>query len=272
MKKCKIREKSPAYYALKFRKPLAIGLIAACSFGMVGMTEKVDITKVEMSPINVAYAESETKVVDYEIYKRIAYYGGNDEFFTEDSDLFYADGTDYKKGDCVVLTINDSGTSDMDDDYVISTKLKNEYYDVPLSHDMQDYIREVCAEYPAEINEVSLELVLAVIQQETNFDASAVGDNCDSYGLMQIQPKWHADRMEKLGVTDLFDPRQNVRVGIDYLAELLQKYTLDGALTAYNAGECGAEKLYFSKGETTSPYASSVLTHWREICLQECNE
>ena len=50
-----------------------------------------------------------------------------------------------------------------------------------------------------------------------------MGDVHESFGLMQIQPKWHEDRMRRLGVTDLLDPEQNVRVGADLLSEHLSK-------------------------------------------------
>ena len=54
---------------------------------------------------------------------------------------------------------------------------------------------------------------------------------------MQIQPKWHGERMARLGVTDLMDPYQNVLTGCDILAEKLAEYgNLHDALSAYNAG------------------------------------
>ena len=42
--------------------------------------------------------------------------------------------------------------------------------------------------------------------------------------MSQIQKKWHWDRMERLGVTDLMGPSGNFRVGCDFLAELYAKY------------------------------------------------
>ena len=70
---------------------------------------------------------------------------------------------------------------------------------------------------------------------------------------MQIQPRWHEERMERLGVTDLSDPYSNFRVGCDFLAELLSKYTLEEALTAYNSGKAGK-----------SEYATSVMEYMEE--------
>ena len=54
---------------------------------------------------------------------------------------------------------------------------------------------------------------------------------------MQIQERWHKDRMKRLGVTNLYDSEQNITVGCDILSELLNKYgNYKDALSAYNSG------------------------------------
>lgn len=116
-----------------------------------------------------------------------------------------------------------------------------EFYPVPLDHDLQVHIIRTCDE-----NGIDPAVVIAMIATESDFDPDTIGDGGDSYGLMQIQPKWHSERMERLGVTDLLNPLQNVTVGMDYLAELLDKYSLESALTAYNSGRPG-ESEYASK-------------------------
>lgn len=127
------------------------------------------------------------------------------------------------------------------------------YYSVPLDYEMQDYIRELCDEYS-----VDMPLVLAIIGQESNYDASAIGDDGQSQGLMQIQRRWHNERMHKLGVTDLMNPAQNVTVGIDLLAELIsEEKGWEWAVTAYNAG---TEKADFNKNMgILSEYTESVM-------------
>ena len=119
--------------------------------------------------------------------------------------------------------------------------------DVPLDGEMQAFLRSACEEAG-----ITYELALAVIRQETDF-RNVVGDNGDSIGYMQIQPRWHEERMERLGVTDLADPYSNFRVGCDFLAELLEKYTLEEALTAYNSGKPGK-----------SEYATSVMGYMED--------
>lgn len=129
-------------------------------------------------------------------------------------------------------------------------------YDVPLSANLQEHIRQLCDEYG-----VDMPLVLAIIGQESNYRPDAVGDNGNSLGLMQIQPRWHQSRMDKLGVTDLVDPYQNVAVGIDLLAGLINKGGIRWAIMAYNAGAETAD--YYITIGTITDYAAEV-EHLRE--------
>lgn len=135
------------------------------------------------------------------------------------------------------------------------------YYDVPLAEDLQDIIidaAESCGVDPA--------LVLAVIEKESGYNPDASGDNGRSQGLMQIWRSAHEKRMERLGAVNLYDPRDNVIVGVDILAEKLNSYgDVEKALIAYNAGDAGAKKLYFSKGIYSNSYSQAVLEIAKEI-------
>lgn len=131
-------------------------------------------------------------------------------------------------------------------------------FDVPLSEDLQIYIIGLCEE-----KHIPPEIVIAMIARESDFNASACGDNGYSHGLMQIQPRFWRDLMDRLNCNDLFDPYQNVTVGIEILSDKLNTYggNIAKALTAYNAGDAGAWNLYFSEGVTASPYAISVMSY-----------
>ena len=130
------------------------------------------------------------------------------------------------------------------------------YYDIPLSKELQDYTRKICEKY-GNLDET---LVYALIKQESNFRVKALGDNGKSKGLMQIQEIWHKERMKKLGVDSLMTAKGNIRVGIDILSEKIDKYNdLGKALTAYNAGDGGAYKYYFSKGIYANDYAKKII-------------
>lgn len=135
------------------------------------------------------------------------------------------------------------------------------YYDVPLTEDLQDIIIDTASR-----RGVDPALVLAVIEKESGYNPDASGDNGRSQGLMQIWRSLHEKKMKKLGVANLYDPRDNVLVGIDILAEKLEKYEdAEKALIAYNAGDAGAKKHYFSKGIYSNSYSRAVLKIAEEI-------
>jgi hypothetical protein len=77
------------------------------------------------------------------------------------------------------------------------------------------------------------DLLISVIAVESAFNPHAVSAKM-ARGLMQILPETAA----RFGVTDVFDPAQNIDVGSRYLKELLARYrqNLSLALAAYNAG------------------------------------
>lgn len=112
-----------------------------------------------------------------------------------------------------------------------SDKVDSKFYDVPLDTDLQQLLWEACEE-----SGIDMSLALAVIWEETDY-RNIIGDDGASFGYMQVQQKWHEDRMARLGVTDLMDPASNFRTGCDYLAELLETYPLANALAFYNSGD-----------------------------------
>ena len=135
-------------------------------------------------------------------------------------------------------------------------------YDVPLDAELQVFIIRLCEE-----KHIEPSIVIAMIEKESQYDADAIGDGGASYGLMQIQPRWHQGRMDRLGVTDLLDPRQNVTVGVDYLLEMIDRYNgdIECALMAYNAGCGGANQHWFSKGIYSNAYSQGVLERARTL-------
>lgn len=80
---------------------------------------------------------------------------------------------------------------------------------------------------------VDADLITSVIAIESNFEARAVSRR-NARGLMQLLP----ETAQRLGVRDIFDPRENIEAGTRYLKELLALYKNDLvlALAAYNAG------------------------------------
>lgn len=120
---------------------------------------------------------------------------------------------------------------------------------------MQKYTYIICNQAG-----VDYAVVLAMIEVESGYRWDAVGMG-DDVGYMQVVQRWHEDRMERLGADNLLDPFQNVRVGVDFMKELLEKYggSYEKALTAYQYGSTGAYKHVFSAGLDCSKYAEDVL-------------
>ena len=135
------------------------------------------------------------------------------------------------------------------------------YFDCPLPRDLQDHITLLCEEH-----HIDPVIIVAMIEKESTYNARAVGDGGNSLGLMQIQPRWHKERMKRLECTNLKDAYQNVTVGIDFMAELLEKYEdVEKALMAYNAGESGARRNWWNRGIYSNKYSRAVLEIAEEL-------
>lgn len=105
------------------------------------------------------------------------------------------------------------------------------------------------------------ELVMAIIERESEGDPNATNGSCK--GIMQISEKWHVDRMESLGVTDIYDTVGNIHVGVDYLSDLFLKYEDAGTVLMVYHGEKDAVSKA-SRGEI-SDYAKGILERSQEL-------
>ena len=99
----------------------------------------------------------------------------------------------------------------------------------------------------ARLNGVRTDLVRAVVQVESGFNAAARSPK-GAMGLMQLMPATAREH----GVTHPFDPAENIRAGVAYLRLLLDRYQNNEtlALAAYNAGPGAVDK----HGESVPPY------------------
>ena len=86
---------------------------------------------------------------------------------------------------------------------------------------------------------VDAELISSVMEVESHFNPKAISPK-NASGLMQLLPETAA----RLGVKDIFDPKENIDAGTHYLHDLLQLYKNDLtlALAAYNAGPDKVQK------------------------------
>lgn len=114
---------------------------------------------------------------------------------------------------------------------------------------------------------VDYEMVLALIERESLCRWDIIGDDGESTGYMQIQERWHKDRMERLGVYDLKNPFQNIRVGVDYMAELQERTggnNMD-TLAAYNYGYAGAKRCLWDEGVHEYTYNTEIMKRAQEL-------
>lgn len=91
-----------------------------------------------------------------------------------------------------------------------------------------DIIEEAAKTY-----EMDPALIRAVMQAESAFHPYAVSRS-GAEGLMQLMP----ELSDEMGVSNAFDPRENIMAGVRYLKRLLDFHQgdLDLALASYNAG------------------------------------
>jgi soluble lytic murein transglycosylase-like protein len=120
-----------------------------------------------------------------------------------------------------------------------------------------EYIRQAAALY-----QIPEQLVRAVIRVESGGDPRAVS-RTNARGLMQLMP----ETAERMLVTDVFDPRQNIFGGVRYLRVLANLFNGDIQLTlaGYNAGE----NAVIAHGgippfDETRAYVVKVLEYYRQ--------
>ena len=146
-------------------------------------------------------------------------------------------------------------------------------------YDIADKAPQIAEQY-----DIDVELMLAIIHAESNFNPIAVSKN-GAGGLMQMMPetarelgltvpKYQDKRNPKLDsyIDERFDPHKNLHAGLTYFKMLLEKYrgNLTLALGAYNVGP-GRVRVagpLISRGKR---YANKVLNrsqHYRDNAKQ----
>ena len=121
---------------------------------------------------------------------------------------------------------------------------------LPEDRNFESIIQEAAQRY-----RVDAGLIRAVIQAESGGNPSAVS-RAGARGLMQLMPETAAE----LGVTNPFEPTQNIMGGASYLRSLLDRYRGDTklALAAYNWGMGNLEKRPEAMPKETKNYIAKV--------------
>jgi len=114
----------------------------------------------------------------------------------------------------------------------------NKISDEKTKYEIANEIINMTIKYP----NLSLPIILSVIEQESKFDPDAKSYK-GALGLMQVMPvtgffiageeniPWISSEQT------LLNPILNIRIGCAFLSQLIGSYGLNGALIAYNSGE-----------------------------------
>jgi soluble lytic murein transglycosylase-like protein len=112
-------------------------------------------------------------------------------------------------------------------------------------------IAQAAAQY-----DIPYELLYSQVAAESSFNPAAVNPISGAQGLMQLMPATAA----WLGVTDAFDPIQNINAGARYLRMQFDRFgSWDLALAAYNWGPNRAGLVSYNWPAETWNYVRRIL-------------
>lgn len=148
---------------------------------------------------------------------------------------------------------------------IVSLVISGFTVEAATNRDKQRISEKQLIAYTEEIGQqygICPELLQAIAERESNLHIYATNGTCK--GLMQISDKWHRDRMERLGVTNIYDAYGSILLAADYLAELAEENgDLYYVLMRYNMKKSTADKLY-EAGEYTD-YAVEIAERSAEL-------
>jgi soluble lytic murein transglycosylase-like protein len=125
----------------------------------------------------------------------------------------------------------------------------------PMPRDVHSLV-----DFYAKRHQMDPALVRAVVRAESDFDPRSVS-SAGAMGLMQLMP----DTAKSLGVSDPFDPAQNLDGGVRYLKQMLQRFgDVPQALAAYNAGPSNVVRYQgIPPFPETQQYVQRVMQYWK---------
>ena len=188
---------------------------------------------------------------------------------TEESVLVYPDESilafdPFEVEDDVVVEkvendVVDAPESDTEIEEVTPEEPKEEFVSVSY---IPEYIQKLCYEIGAEYD-ISPELLIAIIEQESSGRVNAVNKRTGCMGLMQLHPKYADYYLKKAGCSDPFNAEHNIRAGCEILKEKTKQYKhLPLVLMKYH-GESNAKTKY--KTGNYSKYCKTIFARMEEM-------
>ena len=135
-------------------------------------------------------------------------------------------------------------------------KLQAENADTFISPECVAYCEEIGSQYA-----ICPELLMAIMESESSGNPKAQNGNCK--GLMQINVNYHKKRMERLGVSDIYDARGNILLAADYLAELFREHgDIGTVLMLYNGSKNALDR---GKEANYTEYAKKIMARSEQL-------
>ena len=117
-----------------------------------------------------------------------------------------------------------------------STGVAGQPETAPARTPYKDWLKEMIVNEARKTKNVTPSIALAVARIESGFRPHVVS-SAGAIGVMQIMPRTGRDVFD-LSRTELFDPAINIRAGVTFLDQLIDRYDrrIDLALSHYNGG------------------------------------
>lgn len=133
--------------------------------------------------------------------------------------------------------------------------------DIPFIYQVHTYA--LCQEY-----EVEYELALAVMNVESQGNPKATNHNKNGTvdkGYMQINSINYEWLREELGITNFYNPWQNIKAGVFMLSDLMKRHSdKHSILMSYNMGERRTRQLH-KQGIYSSKYSRKVVRNINQL-------
>ena len=167
---------------------------------------------------------------------------------------------DQEKADCInkVMLINKSQK------YNNTTKneIQKFYTTENLNVELQQYAYEQCKSQG-----IPFDIFMGLMWKESKYDINAVSKDGRDKGICQIRESCHKEELERLGITDIMDPKQNIKAAVHILAPYVRQYEKESmhlALMCYNQGKGGA-KTFWHRGIYSTNYSRDIVNFAKRI-------